>query len=321
MEQLQQLSFIITTALQSLSPAMDGVMNLITFLGRLEFYLLLLTFVYLAYDRRLGFRLILLLVITDFVGMTFKLLFHQPRPYWLRPELKIAEETSYGIPSTHASSSMAVWGYLAYKVNKTWLWVVAGLMIFFITLSRLYLGVHFLQDVLFGWLIGLVMIFIFVACDKPVASWASKLSLGVQVVVALAASIILILMGQLLNAWISGVSDPESWRAFAAEARTINFSFSHAGAIFGAVSGYALMRKYAPFSSKGKWVTRLARFAIGLIGVLVLYFGLDLLFGLISSDETVLGHALRFIRYGLVNFWVIFLAPWLFLKVHLAQKD
>ena len=321
MEGLQQLSFNIIAALQNLSPALDGVMNAITFLGRLEFYLLLLTFIYLAYDRRLGFRLVLMLIFTDLLGMVSKLLFHQPRPYWLRPELKIAEETSYGIPSTHASSSMAVWGYLVYKLNKTWLWITAGLFVFFIALSRLYLGVHFLHDILFGWLIGVVMILIFVACDKPLSAWAAKLSLGMQVLVALAASIVIVLIGQLVNGLISGVTDPESWRALAAEARTINYSINHAGAIFGALTGYALMRKYAPFSSQGKWSMRLARFALGFLGVLVIYFGLDVLFGMIAGDESVLGLALRFIRYGLVNFWVIFLAPWLFLKVRLAQRE
>ena len=321
MEQLQQLSFSLITALQNLSPALDGVMNMITFLGRFEFYMVVMTFIYLAYDRRLGFRLVLLMIVTDFAGMTFKLLFHQPRPYWLRPELEIGKEISYGLPSTHSSSSMAFWGYLAYKVNKTWLWVVACLMIFFIALSRLYLGVHFLHDVLFGWLIGLVMILLFIACEKPVASWAAKLSLGMQILVGLAASILVILIVQVVNALISGVADPESWRALATEARTINFSFSHAGSIFGAVAGYALMRKVASFSSKGKWGLRLARFAIGLVGVLVLYFGLDVIFGMIAGDETVLGIVLRIIRYGSVSFWVIFLAPWLCLKVHLAQIE
>lgn len=321
MEQFQQLSFSIIVALQHLSPAMDGVMKLITSLGRIEFYMLLLTFIYLAYDRRIGFRLVLILIFTDLVGGILKVLFHQPRPYWLRPELKIVEETSYGIPSSHASDSMAVWGYLAYKVNKTWLWIVACLLIFFIALSRLYLGVHFLQDILFGWLIGLLMIFIFIACDKPVTSWAVKLSLGKQVLVALAAAIIIILIGQALHASMAGIADPVGWQALAAEARTINILYNNAGAFFGAVAGYALMRRYAPFSSQGKWALRLARFAIGLVGVLVFYFGLDVLFGMISSDATVLGLALRFIRYGFVNFWLIFLAPWLFLKLRLAQKE
>jgi membrane-associated phospholipid phosphatase len=321
LEALQQLSFIIIAALQSLSPALDGVMKAITSLGRAEFYLVLLTFIYLAYDHRLGFRLILLLIFTDMVGMVSKLLFHQPRPYWLRPELKISEETTYGIPSTHASSSMAIWGYLAYKVNKTWLWIVVGLMVFFIALSRLYLGVHFLHDVLFGWLIGLVMILISVTCEKPVASWAAKLSLGMQVFVALVASIAFILIGQLVNAWISRVTDPEQWRDLAAQARSINYSIILAGSIFGTLVGYALMHKFAPFSTQGKWGLRLARFAIGLLGVLVIYFGLDVIFGLIASGETVLGLVLRFIRYGTVNFWVTFLAPWLFLKVRLADRE
>ena len=321
MEALQELSFKIIVALQILSPALDGVMKGITFLGQAEFYLILLTFVYLAYDRRLGFRLILMLIFTDMVGMASKLLFHQPRPYWLRPELKIGEMESYGIPSTHASVSIAVWGYLVYKVNKTWLWIVAIFLVFFIAFSRLFLAMHFIHDILFGWLIGLLMIVIFVACEKPVAAWAREMSLGMQVLVALLVSIVFVLIGQLVNAWISGITDPEGWRAYATEARTVNYSLTHAGSIFGALASYAMMRKYAPFSSGGGWGLRLARFAIGIVGVLVIYFGLDVVFGILAEDATTLGLVLRFIRYGSVNFWVVFLAPWLFLKVRLAERE
>lgn len=59
-----------------------------------------------------------MLIFIDTAAMAFKLLFHQSRPYWLGGVKPLAEETSYGIPSTHASDSLAVGGYLAYSVKK-----------------------------------------------------------------------------------------------------------------------------------------------------------------------------------------------------------
>ena len=160
MDALQQLSISLIQALQTLSPSLDGVMNLFSFLGRAEFYLLTAPFIYWAYDKRLGIQALLILLAIDVVSASFKLLFHQPRPYWIGGVQALAEEASYGIPSSHASDSLAIGGYLAYRVKKTWFSVVIGIILFFIGLSRLYLGVHFLHDVLFGWLLGAIILWI-----------------------------------------------------------------------------------------------------------------------------------------------------------------
>ena len=39
------------------------------------------------------------------------------------------------------------------------------------------------------------------------------------------------------------------------------------------------------------------------------------------EDETTIGLVLRYIRYGSVTFWAIFGAPWVFLKIKLAERD
>jgi undecaprenyl-diphosphatase len=71
----------------------------------------------------------------------------------------------YSFPSAHAGLSMAFYGYLFYILMQTY-WtnsrrVVAVLLptlILLIGFSRLYLGVHFLTDVLAGYTIGLICI-------------------------------------------------------------------------------------------------------------------------------------------------------------------
>src|SRR5688572_3120283 len=160
MEAIQQLSISLIQALQTLSPALDGVMNFFSFLGRIEFYLFIIPFIYWVIDERLGIRALLILIAVDLVGNSFKLLFHQPRPYWIGGVAELAEEASYGIPSTHTSDSLAVGGYIAYQAKTTWFRVAVVIILFFIGLSRLYLGVHFLHDVLFGWLLGGVVLWL-----------------------------------------------------------------------------------------------------------------------------------------------------------------
>jgi membrane-associated phospholipid phosphatase len=321
METLQQFGISLIQALQTLSPALDGLMKFFTFLGRIEFYLLLIPFIYWTIDKRLGMRALLVLIFIDTAGMTFKLLFHQPRPYWIGGVKPLAEETSYGIPSTHASDSLAVGGYLAYRAKRTWFWVVLVILLFFIGLSRLFLGAHFPHDVLFGWLIGAIVLWGFMRSVDRIATWAKSKTLSVQIVIGFGISIALILIGLLLRLLISGTADPASWSDYASEARTISPFFTLSGALFGSIVGYTLMRQYARFQTSGKWRTRVLRYLLGILGVVLIYFGLDAVFGLITPDETTLGYALRYLRYAAATFWMTWGAPSVFLKMRLAEAE
>ena len=321
MEALQQFGINLIQSMQTMSPALDGVMNFFTFLGRVEFYLILIPFIYWAIDKRIGIRALLILIVIDGVGDVFKLLFHQPRPYWVGNVKQLTEETTYGIPSTHSSDSLAVGGFLAYQVKKTWFWVFTILIIFFIAYSRMYLAAHFPQDVVFGWLLGLIVLWSFLKWDNGVSAWVKSKSLASQIAVGFGLSLVFIVAGLLSHAIIAGTPDTAPWAGLATQARSITQFFTLAGAFFGATAGYSLMRQYARFQSTGDWLKRGLRYLLGIIGLLALYIGLDVLFAMLAPDDSVLGYALRYIRYATVTFWVTFVAPWVFLKFRLAEAD
>ena len=321
MEALQQLSISLIQALQTLSPSLDGVMNFFSFLGRAEFYLVIAPFIYWALDKRLGIRALLILVAIDVVSASFKLLLHQPRPYWIGDVKALSEEASYGIPSSHASDSLAVGGYLAYRAKTTWFRVIIGIILFFIGLSRLYLGVHFLHDVLFGWLLGAIVLWIAAKRSEQIAAWARSKTLSAQIAIGFVVSGVVIVLGIFIRSLISGTPDPVSWSSYSTDARSISHSFTLAGALFGSITGYALMRSQANFRPAENWGKRVLSYVLGIIGVLLIYFGLDIAFSLIAADETIAGYALRYIRYALATFWVTFGAPWIFLKLKLAQPE
>jgi membrane-associated phospholipid phosphatase len=321
MEKLQEISFVLILALQQLSPALDGVMNFFTFLGNIEFYLIIVPFIYWSVDKRLGFRLLLVLVTIYSLSSTVKLLFHQPRPYWLGKVLGLGAETSYGIPSSHSGGSLSVWGYLAYRLNKRWLWILVSVFIFLIALSRLYLGVHFLHDVVFGWLLGFVVLWVFIKYEDRVAAWAGQKSISAQIILGFAISILMILIGQSIQVWLTGIADPPEWSSYASLARTPTYTFTLAGALFGAIAGYALMKRYASFDNSGSGLQQVGRYVLGVILLLLVYTGLDIVFAMIAPDETALGYALRYLRYASVTFLVTFIIPWIFLKIKLARRE
>lgn len=321
METLQQFSISLIQALQTLSPGLDGVMYFFTFLGRVEFYMLIVPFIYWTIDKRLGIRALLLLVATDLITSSFKLFFHQPRPYWLGGVQELSQEATYGVPSSHASNSLAVGGYLAHRAKQNWFWVVISIVIFFIGLSRLYLGVHFLHDVLFGWLIGASMLWVGVNKSDQIAAWVRQKSLSSQIGIGFAFSLAILVLMVLTRFLVSATPDPVTWSQYSAEARSITHSFTLAGALFGSITGYALMREKAPFLPGQNSVKRALFYAIGIIVLLLIYRGLDVAFSMIAADESILGYILRYIRYALMTVWVTFGAPWVFLKTGLAEPE
>jgi len=306
-------------ALQTLSPALDAPMKFFTYVGSIDFYIIFITLIYWVVDSQLGVRLLLVLISTDFLGNVFKQLLHQPRPYWVGEVKARGPETPYVIPSTHSSGSLSVWGTLAYHLRKDWLWAVSGLIILLIPLSRLYLGVHFPHDVLGGWLIGAAVIYSFIRLEPRVLPWMKRLSPLSQVGIGLGISILMILIGLVIGMLIASSPDPADWAHFASMARSPDRYFTLGGAFAGAIAGYVSMLRYARFQTGGPPLQQTGRYFLGIAGVLVIYLGLDVLFSLLAADESVAGYILRYIRYACVTFWMAFGAPWMFLKLKLAQ--
>jgi len=72
--------------------------------------------------------------------------------------------STWGFPSGHTSNAMVLGGSLFLFFRKTWVRVLAVAMIVFIPLSRMYLGRHFLADVLGGYVIGTIFVLVFYFC-------------------------------------------------------------------------------------------------------------------------------------------------------------
>jgi membrane-associated phospholipid phosphatase len=304
-------------SMQTMSPLLDAPMEFISFLGTIEFYLILLPFIYWNINPSLGFRVLMVLIGSDSIAIGFKHLLRQPRPYWIDGSLQLAEETSYGLPSSHASGSLAVWGYLAYQIKRLWLWIIAVALILLIAYSRMYLGVHFPHDILGGWLISIVFLVLVFRYERSIGAWLAGQTLSNQVLSSFLASLIPVIIGLGVHVIIRGSQDPATWPS--EHARDLSHFFTLAGATFGAASGFALMRQRVNFDPQGTAGQRLLRYIIGILGVLVIWQGLDILFTPLAPEETALEFILRYLRYGATTFWAMYGAPWVYLRFKLAQ--
>ncbi|MGH2063349.1 phosphatase PAP2 family protein [Aerococcus urinaeequi] len=90
-----------------------------------------------------------------------KYIIQRPRPTYIA---RLVEQGGYSFPSGHATGAVLAWGSLAFliwyyfkdKYPKMMPYLI-GFTIFMvvaISASRLYLGVHYLSDIIAGWSIG-----------------------------------------------------------------------------------------------------------------------------------------------------------------------
>jgi undecaprenyl-diphosphatase len=105
------------------------------------------------------------------LNVILKSIFLRPRPFYPHAYLT---DTGFSFPSGHAMISITFYGtltYLAFMLVKSWKkrsFMIVGLLILSILIgfSRLYLGVHYLSDVLAGWSAGGLWLAICIFCDN-----------------------------------------------------------------------------------------------------------------------------------------------------------
>lgn len=301
-------------------PALTYLMKLLSLLGTKEFFLLLLPAIYWCGNAALGFRLGLILSISYGANAIFKLLWHSPRPYWTSQDVFAwAAEKSFGLPSGHAQIAASFWGLLAAHLKSPRAWAAAIILTIAIGLSRIYLGVHFPQDVIAGWAIGAGILAAFVYGDRRFGRRLSELGLSSQIMISFSASLALLVVFYLTQLAASGWQVPEVWAANAffqtgqsIDPKSAKDALQAAGMLFGVSSGYALMLGHGGFSAAGTKTKKALRCLLGLTGLMVIWYGLAAL-----SPASGVVVCLRAVLAGL---WVAYIAPLCFFRLNLAEN-
>lgn len=264
------------------SPIIDSIFHVITYLGYEEFYLLLIPLIYWCLDKRTGIRLTALLLLSVYVNFILKDSLGWPRPPADQVR-QVIDEGYSGMPSGHAQNSVVVFGYLASAGVSGW--AIAGLLAFLVGVSRIFLGVHFPQDVLGGWVLGIIMLGIALLLLKQldavrIPSWAMW---GAAIVTPIALTF--------------AYTTPESVQVM--------------GALLGLGAGYLLERHFIGFEPQATWRRQIAKFLVGAVMLVALWAGL--------KELLPAGPVFRFLRYTLVGLWGTFLAPWVFVRTGWAS--
>ena len=176
------------------SDPLDVFFRIINSVGYSRFYITIIIVIMFGINFRKGFYLLHVVLWTGFVTTFLKEYFALPRPCDVDLNVKLInkdylnptkfdsmgasrflgglphdvvtyfrniENYSYGLPSGHVSASTAVWGALYQLFQQRWVKTLTIALVVLMPITRMYLGRHFLVDVLGGILIGMFFVLFF----------------------------------------------------------------------------------------------------------------------------------------------------------------
>ena len=167
-----EISFI--TALQSvMGPVLTWLASFITNFGEELILIIVMGFVYWCYDKKFGIYVGTNIVLCVILNPLLKNIALRRRPYMDHPGIQCLKPTDstadiydvaaqgYSFPSGHAMNSVTAYGSMA-RYLKYWKAARIGAFVltFLVGLSRIALGVHYPTDILVGWVIGMMIIFL-----------------------------------------------------------------------------------------------------------------------------------------------------------------
>ncbi len=294
----------------------SALFQVFNFLGDLEGYVLIVSLVYVAWDKRLAFRLALVAIGAMVLNHALKTVIANPRPFvgegtwaekWaVSPGKAESLVSEYSTPSGHAMTGSAFYTYLIASLQQRWVRLAAVACIVLTGLARPYIGVHYMEDILLGWAVGIPAAVLAFRYGEPLGIWWKGRSGPQQVRLLVSASLVI---------WVG------TRVAYATSPHGPPLAvLSYLGLLTGIVFAYPIEAKHIRFDPRSSGLSiRLVRFVIAVslvAGILVL---LDQLFALVSSDDSVFGNLLRYIRYAAAGGVGFLGGPYLFMHLGLAR--
>jgi membrane-associated phospholipid phosphatase len=275
------------------TPFLDKIASVLTFMGNEEFYFLILPLIYWCFSKTVGFRLLYIFIGSTYINAFLKINFAISRPVGTEGIQSIFVESAEvgshhphdSFPSGHAQGSATLWGYLAHVLRKPLFWVLAIMFVLFISLSRLYTGLHWPIDVISGVLIAIVILVVGVRLEAKL----TQLSRKVHWILAIIVPILLVFV----------FPQPEGYK--------------YSGFLFGAGKAYLIEGRYLRMNLRTAVWKKAVAYIIGIVGMVALQVGLKSLLPEIAISD--------FVRYAIMALWGLLGAPWLFVKLSLYSTD
>jgi sphingosine-1-phosphate phosphatase 2 len=173
------------------TPILDIIFKILTVIGSQPVFLFISLLIFWCYERKMGIRVIYVILFSGYIALLAKTLFSMPRP----PEyLHKVTENDFGFPSGHVLVSTGFWGYMGLRIRNSRIIIAGAIAVFLVSLSRIYLGVHYPGDIAGGIVFGLTVAFVFYKGETGIASLFEKQDRITKYLIALFLPALLVLI-------------------------------------------------------------------------------------------------------------------------------
>jgi membrane-associated phospholipid phosphatase len=287
-----------------------------SFFGSASFYFLFTMLLYVVWDKRLAVRLTVVVLLTMVFNDLLKLLIKNPRPFiadgtynekWAVPPAEAKSlALEYSTPSGHAMGSSAFYSYLFAFTRNRFIRLGLVLLVIVIGVSRPYLGVHYVEDVLLGWALGLLFSLIAIRYTERLSNRWREVPHGFQIAITVVGCAALWLLALAFNHW-----------QIDSQLREITI---YCGWLTGIVIGCPLELRVVNFDPRsGTPAAKLIRYLLSNGIIIAVSLGLDAAFVPLASYTSLVGSALDYLRLAAASFSGMFFAPFIFCKLRLAS--
>jgi len=299
---------------------LDSFFKLVTLLGEELILIVLLGFIYWSVNKKIGEKIGFTVFISLTLNSILKLVIHRPRPFMVDSSIENLKPESaggYSFPSGHTQTAATSFFSLYYFLKKNWLLIVAIIITVLVAISRMYLGVHYLSDVVFGAILGILIAWL-MSKYFDLIKHIDKVY-KVLLALSLLAVLVVVIVNYLGNMTENGLDAAQFY--FDSEA-----VLKMLGTVAGFIIGVNFEKQHVNFENHRTLWKNLVRFGLGIAVILAVRYGAKALFGLIvDSEELVVGEAfagitavmLDFVRYLLILFVGIGLYPKLFKLINI----
>jgi len=276
------------------------IFEIITFTGNGLFLILTVAVFNFIYDKRFAKNFYFMWIFSGGINTMLKEIIKEPRP--LTNITKEAERgyssSGYGFPSGHAQVAASLWGYTAYdfkdKAKPNLIPVIFSIFIFLVALSRVIIGVHSIKQIVWGLLIGIVILIAFLHLEPILSEKINLLSLPMKIILAIIVSVLYAVLGPLLFPESAGYG--------------VNIYAISGGSLLGLSVGYILEGEYVKYepselNTKQKVINLT-------VGIIILLIFLIFIYGLIIGNDILL-----FIQNAILSLIIILLIPYIFTKI------